>query len=323
LHVVVTRKLPGPAIGRLRDAGHSVWVFEEGLSESSGQPIPRPLLLEKVARADGLLPLLTDRIDAKLLSAAPSLQVVANYAVGFDNIDVDACRSAQVIATNTPDVLTEATADQAWALMLATARRVVEGHTWVANGLFDGWKPEMLLGRSVHGRTLGIVGGGRIGRAVAKRAFGFSMRVLMCDPNPWDEGQRWNVQNADLSTLLRESDFITLHTPLNAQTKHLINAKTLAQMKTTAMLINTARGGLVDESALFDALRNSTIAGAGLDVFDPEPPRSDNPLLALPQVVVAPHLGSATIQAREAMANLAVDNLLAVLGGKPPLTPIT
>jgi glyoxylate reductase len=285
--------------------------------------MPRSLLLEQVRSAHGLLTMLTDRVDEALLEEAPLLKVVANYAVGFDNIDVAACRARDIVVTNTPDVLTDATADLAWALLLASARRIAEGDSLTRTGGFTGWEPGMLLGRAVRGATLGILGAGRIGQAVARRSAGFDMRVIYTSPRRWPEGeQTLGAQSVSLEQLLAESDFLSLHAPLNEATHHVIRRETLAQMKPTAILVNTARGGLVCEADLLEALNKGTLLRAGLDVFDPEPPRPENPLLHHPRVTLSPHLGSATVQAREAMAALAVRNLLAVLDGNPPLTPI-
>jgi len=316
MNIVMTRELPGAVEERIRAAGHDVWVYREN------QSIPSSLLREKVQDAHGLICLLTDRVDAETLSAAPNLKVVANYAVGFENIDVQACAERGIVVTNTPDVLTEATADMAFALLMGAARHLVPGHKLTEQGAFTGWQPGLLLGHAVHGATLGIVGMGRIGQAVARRAAGFSMRVLYTSRSPWDQDHTCNAKRVDLDALLAESDFISLHAPLTPQTHHIINQKALAQLKPSAILINTARGGLLDQEALLQALSQGTLAGAALDVFDPEPPEAQDPILSHPKILLAPHTGSATVQAREAMANLAADNLLAVLKDKPPITPV-
>jgi len=286
-------------------------------------PIPASLLREEVRSAHGLLAMLTDRVDWALLEDAPSLQVVANYAVGFDNIDLAACHAKGVVVSNTPDVLTNATADLAWALLLASARRIPEGDALTRDGDFTGWDPRMLLGRTVHGATLGIVGAGRIGQAVARRSVGFGMRVLYASPRQWHEGeQNLGASAVSLETLLKESDFVSLHAPLNESTRHLIRKETLSLMKPNAILVNTARGGLICEADLLEALEAGFLLGAALDVFDPEPPSPNSPLLRHPLVTLSPHLGSATVQAREAMADLAVKNILAVLAGEAPPTPV-
>ena len=290
----VTRELPGRALDRLRRE-HDVDIWPEPV------PPPRAVMLERAAEADALLAMLTDRIDADLLDAAPNLKAIANYAVGTDNIDVEAATARGIPVGNTPDVLTETTADLAFGLMLAVARRLVEADTYVREGRWGEWSPDLLLGHDVNGAALGIVGYGRIGKAVARRARGFDMTVL---------------HGIKLDDLLERSDFVSLHVPLTKDTRGMIGAAELARMKPTAFLINTARGPLVDTDALEAALREGTIAGAGLDVTDPEPLPADHPLLKAPNLVVAPHIGSASHRTREAMADMAVDNLLAALAGE-------
>jgi lactate dehydrogenase-like 2-hydroxyacid dehydrogenase len=248
--------------------------------------------------------MLADRVDQELLDGAPRLRAIANYAVGYDNIDLDATAARGIAVGVTPDVLTDATADLAFALLLAGARRLPEAMAAVASGQWQTWEPARWLGRDVHGATLGIIGFGRIGRAVARRAAGFEMTVLATRETPLDE-------------LLARSDFVSLHCPLTAQTRHLIDARALALMKPTAILVNTARGAVVDQRALAAALTDGTIAGAALDVTDPEPLPVDDPLLDAPNLIVLPHLGSATETARARMTELAVDNLLAALDGRP------
>jgi glyoxylate reductase len=279
-------------------------------------------LLTAVAGKAGAITLLTDRVDDEFLDAAGSqLKIVANYAVGFDNIDVDACTRRGVLASNTPEVLTETTADIAFALMMAAARRVAEGDRFLRSGTPWIWGPLMMLGQDVHHKTLGVVGFGRIGKALARRARGFAMRVLYHDvyrPSA-DVEQELGAEYRDLEDLLRESDFISLHTNLTPQTRHLINAERLALMKPTAVLVNTSRGPAIDEAALARALREGQIFAAGLDVFEREPDVHPD-LLACQNAVLIPHLGSATVETRLAMANLAVDNLFAGLDGKKPPT---
>lgn len=299
--VFVTRRLPGDALERLTAAGHEVEVWEE-----AGPP-PPAVVRERVAEAEGLICLLVDRIDAELLEAAPHLEAVANFAVGSDNIDLKAAREGGVAVGVTPGVLTEATADLAFALLLAIARRLPEGAAAVKAGEWTTWRPDWLLGRDVHGATLGIVGLGRIGRAVARRAEGFGMTVM----------HHGRTGGLPLPELLARADFVSLHCPLTAETRHLIDSQALAWMRPSAYLVNTARGGVVDQDALGTALRAGTIAGAALDVADPEPLPPDHPLLAAPNLLVIPHLGSATETTRAAMADLAVDNLLAALDGRP------
>jgi glyoxylate reductase len=295
--VFVTRKLPGGALERL-SAAHEVDVWPDRL------PPPHDVLVERAAGAEGLLTLLTDRVDAGLLERAPGLRAIANYAVGYDNIDLAAATARGIAVGNTPDVLTEATADLAFALLLAAARRLPAAIETVRAGDWLTWEPDKDLGYDVHGATLGIVGMGRIGRAVARRAGGFDMNVI-------DTG------SVQLDTLLADSDFVSLHVPLTADTNHLIDASALAKMRPTAILINTARGPIVDQVALRRALIDGTIAGAALDVTDPEPLPPDDPLMTAPNLIVAPHIGSATHSARTKMADMAVENLLAALDDRP------
>jgi glyoxylate reductase len=298
--VLVTRELPFPALDRLR-AAHEVEVWRER------EPPPPAALRERAAHADALLTMLTDRIDADLLDAAPSVRAVANLAVGTDNIDLDAAAARGVAVGSTPGVLTDATADLAIALMLALARRLPEGAARVREGRWGPWQPAEDLGADLHGATFGVVGYGRIGRAAAQRAEGFGMRVV----------QSSRSSGIPLERLLDESDVVSLHVPLAPSTRHIIDAAALARMKPTALLVNTARGGVVDQAALRDALHARTIAGAALDVTDPEPLPPDDPLLDAPNLLVVPHIGSATAGTRARMADMAVDNLLAALDGRP------
>lgn len=280
-------------------------------------PPPRPALLERVRGMDGLLTLLTDRVDDELLDAAGAqLRVVSNHAVGVDNVDIAACTRRGIPVGNTPGILTDATADFAFALLLAAARRVVEADAYVRQGRWKTWGPSILLGADVAGATLGIIGYGRIGRAMAQRAAGFNMRILVNDPNPIPEAEQNRVQAVDLDALLRQSDFISLHTPLTPETRGLIGADELAKMKPSAILINTARGPVVDQQALYEALKARRIAAAALDVTDPEPLPLDSPLLALDNLVIAPHIASASYASRDRMAYLAAQNLIAGLKGE-------
>ena len=293
----VTRALPGGALDRLAQA-HEVDVWPEP------EP-PSPERLRAGAReADALLTLLTDVVDGELLDLAPSLRAIANYAVGTDNIDLDAATEHGIPVGNTPDVLTETTADLAWALLMAGARRLGEGERAVRAGDWPEWQPGAFLGTDVHGATLGIVGYGRIGRAVARRAGGFGMTVV-------------DTKAAALDEVLRRSDFVSLHTPLTPETRGMIGARELELMKPDAILVNTARGPIVDTGALVDALHAGRIRGAALDVTDPEPLPADHPLLDAPGVIVVPHIGSASEATRAAMGDMAVDNLLAALAGEP------
>lgn len=280
-------------------------------------PPSRPALMERVRGVDGLLALLTDRIDDELLRAAgPQLKVVSNHAVGMDNVDIPACTRRGIPLGNTPGILTDATADFAFALLLAAARRVVEADAYVRQGKWKTWGPSILLGADVAGATLGIIGYGRIGRAVAQRAAGFNMRILVCDPNPLPQEGAPIVEAADLDRLLRQSDFVSLHTPLTPQTRGLIGAAELAKMKPSAILINTARGPVVDQQALYQALKERRIAAAALDVTDPEPLSMVSPLLRLDNLVIAPHIASASRYSRDMMAYLAAQNLIAGLKGE-------
>jgi glyoxylate reductase len=294
----VTRRLPGSAIQRLQ-AAHEVEVWEERLP-----PMPDELV-RHAADVDGLLALLTDRVDEALIEACPRLKTISNYAVGYDNIDLAAAARRGISVGNTPDVLTDATADLTFALLLAAARKLPEAIRAVEEGDWLTWEPARYLGAAVHGATLGIIGMGRIGRAVAKRAEGFEMRVI-------------GVGSSDpIEELLAEADFVSLHVPLSAATRHLIDAEALGKMRPSAILINTSRGGIIDQAALKTALEEGKIAGAALDVTDREPLPADDPLLSAPNLIVVPHIGSATQAARERMAELAVENLLAGLEGRP------
>lgn len=299
MRVFVTRSLPGGALDRLA-AEHDTEVWPER------PPPPREELLARMPEIHGLLPLLTDPVDAELIEAAPNLRAISNYAVGVDNIDVEAATARGIPVGNTPGVLTDTTADLAVALMLGIGRRLVEGVAYVRRGEWLTWDAELLLGQDLYSSTVGIVGFGRIGQAVARRVEGFDCTVLRTSSSggtPFEE-------------LLERSDFVSLHTPLTPQTRGLIDGQALRRMKPTAYLVNTARGPVVDTAALTAALRAGEIAGAALDVTDPEPLPADHPLLDAPNLLVLPHLGSATHATRERMADMAVDNLLAGLRGE-------
>ena len=287
------------------------------------QPLPKADLIRRLKGKDGLICHIISAIDEEVLAGAPELKVVSNVAVGFNNIDVAAARRRGVVVTNTPDVLTETTADFAWALLMAAARRVVEADQFARSGQWTRWQWDLLWGNDVHGKTLGIIGFGRIGRAVARRVLGFGMRVLYHDTVRADAAAERELKATytELETLLRDSDFVSLHTLFIPETRHLINERNLRLMKKTAILVNAARGPIVDEAALVKALTEGWIAGAGLDVFEEEPkihPR----LLPLKNVTLAPHIASASLDTRLAMATLAVRNCLAVLDGKPAITPV-
>ncbi|MCW2993608.1 MAG: Glyoxylate reductase [Conexibacter sp.] len=299
-HVFVSRALTGDALDRLTDAGHDVDVWPGNLP-------PHPTeLRERVAHAHGLLAMLTERIDTALLDAAPQLKVIANYAVGFDNIDMEAITARGIAVGVTPDVLTDATADLAFALLLAAARRLAEAQRAVRDGRWRTFEPQGWLGADVHGATLVIVGGtGRIGQAVARRAAGFDMNIISLG------------RDGDLHQALQHADFVSLHAPLTPQTRHLIDDAALHAIKPGAILVNTGRGGLVDQPALARALQDGRLAAAALDVTDPEPLPADDPLLDAPNLLVVPHIGSATRTTRGRMVHMAVDNLLAGLAGDP------
>ena len=314
--VLVSRLLPEPAVALARSRAR-VDAYDKDAA------MPRAELLARLKGKQGLICVISEVIDEALLTANPDLRVVSNVAVGFNNVDVAACTRRGVVVTNTPDVLTDTTADFAWTLLMATARRLVEADRHVRENRFQQWEYMLLLGGDIHGKTLGVVGFGRIGRAMARRARGFGMQVLYQDAVAADAATERDLgaTRTDLATLLRESDFVTLHTPFLPETRHLINAETLRTMKKTAYLINAARGPVVDEAALVRALKEGWIAGAGLDVFEEEP-RVHPGLIGLPNVVLAPHIGSASLETRLKMATLAVENCLAVLEGKTPPTPV-
>ncbi|MEW8977153.1 MAG: D-glycerate dehydrogenase [Symbiobacterium sp.] len=311
--VFVTRRIPEAAQDILRAACEvHTWDHEE-------EPVPQDELLRQLQQSDGALIVGPHRIDAAVMDAAPRCRVYANMAVGYDNIDVAEATRRGIMVTNTPGVLTETTADLAFALMLAAARRLYEGQRTIVEGRWKGWSPMFMTGQDVYGATLGIVGAGRIGQAVARRARGFNMRILYHNrrPNPAFEAEVGAEYRA-LDDLLRESDFVVLLVPLTPETRGLIGARELSLMKPTAVLVNAARGPVVDERALYEALRSRRIWAAGLDVFDQEPIPPDHPLLSLPNVTAVPHIGSATVRTRTAMAVLAAENLVAGVTGRRP-----
>ena len=316
--VFVSRVIPEEGLARVRDATDAtIWEGE--------LPPPRDELLAAVEGCDGILTLLTDRVDDELLDrAGPQLKVVSNFAVGFDNVDVAACTKRRLPVGNTPGVLTETTADLAWALLMAAARRLVEGDRYVRDGKWKTWGPMLLMGPDVHGATLGIVGFGRIGQAVARRAKGFGMRIVYHDLQrvPKSVEAEFDATYMTLEGLLGESDFVSLHTVLSPETKGLLNAERLGWMKPTAILVNTSRGPVVDSMALVDALKAGTIAAAALDVTDPEPLPADHPLVGLDNCLVVPHIASASRATRGKMAAMAAANLLAGVRGDRLPTPV-
>ncbi len=310
--VVVTREIPEAGLRLVREAFGDVEVWTDPLPPSPDQ------LAALLRGRDGALTLLTDTIDGDVLDREPQLKVVSNFAVGYDNIDVEAATARGVAVGNTPDTLTETTADFAFALLMAAARRVTEGADYVRAGRWETWGPRLLLGRDIHGATLGIVGFGRIGKEVARRARGFGMVLLATDAyeDPAAAAE-FGVTYVPLDELLRRSDFVTLHVALTPETTGMIGTDAFATMKREAILINAARGPVVDTDALVTALETGEIAGAALDVTDPEPIPADHPLLRLPNALVVPHIASATVATRDRMAEMAARNLIAVLRGEP------
>ncbi len=315
--IFITRAVPGPAAETLAAAGHEVDVWPGEL------PPPREDLLQRLAMADGAMTMVTDRIDAELMAAVPRLRVIANMAVGYDNVSAAEADAAGIWLTNTPGVLADTTADLAFGLLMAAARNIPQSERDTRAGGWKTWSPTGWLGIDVHGATLGIVGLGEIGTAMARRARGFDMRVLYAgrSAKPAVEASL-GVERATLDALLQASDFVSIHTPLTPETRRFIGAAQFARMKPTAIIVNTARGGVIDQDALVEALRSGTIGGAALDVMEPEPLPLDHPLYGLPNVVLTPHIGSAGHATRERMASMAAANILAVLGGQAPPNPV-
>ncbi len=311
--VYVTRPLAEEALQAVRaEAEMSLW-------EDPDLPPPREVLLREVRAVDGLLCLLTDTVDEQVMAAGEGLRVISNCAVGYDNIDLAGATARSIMVCNTPGVLTETTADLAWALLMAAARRIVNADAYLRAGKWKSWSPQLMLGQDIGGATLGIVGFGRIGQAVARRAKGFDMRLLYTDVSPKPEAEaEVGAEFVDLPTLLKAADFVSIHTPLTEETHHLIGAEELALMKPSAILVNTARGPVVDGAALAEALREEGIFAAGLDVFEREPIGPDDPLLELDNVVLLPHIGSASVATRTRMANMAAANLIAGIKGQRP-----
>jgi glyoxylate reductase len=318
MRILMTQLVPEVAIERVRSA------VGNGTLDINPEPDriwSKHELIEKLRAGNynALYCMLTNRIDADIFDAAPSLKIVANMAVGYNNIDIDEATRHGVAVTNTPGVLTDTTADFAWSLLMASARRLVEGDRFLRAGRFYGWGPLMMVGQDVYGKTLGIIGFGRIGRALAKRANGFDMTVLYYDRNPADPDteKTLNARSVSMDEVLAQSDYVSLHTDYNPETHHLIGRPELEKMKPTAYLINTARGAIVDEAALVEALKAGQIAGAGLDVFEKEPEIHPG-LLELENAVLAPHIASASLDTRTAMATMAADNIIAMLNGERP-----
>ena len=309
----ITRRIAQPALDMIAlEADMEMWPEE--------LPPPYEVLIEKVRNVDGLLTLLTDKIDAALMEAAPKLEVISNLAVGYDNIDIPEATRRHIIVGNTPGVLTETTADLAFALIMAAARRVTEGDRFTRQGLWKTWGPMIMLGQDIHRATLGLVGLGRIGTEVAKRAKGFDMKVLYYDPIRRSEVEEpLGVEYIpELSTLLSRSDFVSLHLPLCPETHHLIGAAQLAMMKPAAILVNTSRGPIVDQKALYEALKSHQIFAAAIDVTEVEPISLEDPLLTLDNIIITPHIASASFATRTKMATMAAANLIAGLHGRIP-----
>jgi len=315
--VYITRKLPKAALEIIAaELDYRMW-------EAEGEVVPREVLLREIAEVDGVLTMLTDRVDQEFLDAARRCKVVANCAVGYDNINVPLLTSRGVLATNTPGVLTETTADLAFALMMASARRIVEGQDLIRAGQWKTWSLMSMTGQDIYGATLGVVGPGRIGSAVIRRAKGFNMNALYTSRNRWPELEaETGARYLPLDDLLRQSDFIVVLVPLNDQTRGMFGAREFALMKETAVFVNASRGAVVNEQALYDALKAGRPWAAGLDVFEKEPIGPDHPLLTLPNVTAVPHIGSASVATRMNMAKLAAANLAAALTGRRPPAPI-
>ncbi len=314
--IYCTRRIPKSGLKLLQEKGFQVNVHDSDL------PPGKAIIMKHVEDVAGFITLLSDTIDQEVIERARNLKVIANYAAGYNNIDVAYAKSKGIVVTNTPDILTDATADLTWALMLAVSKRVAEGDRFVRLGKFNGWTPHLLLGGDVSGKTLGIVGAGRIGKAVARRARGFEMSILYYSrqSKPAFEKET-GARMAPLDELLRESDYVSLHCPLTDETYHLLDESRLKQMKSTAYLINTSRGAVVNEQALAECLLHKTIAGAGLDVYENEP-QINELLLPLDNVVLLPHIGSATLATRSAMARMAAENIVSVLEAGKAIHPV-
>jgi len=315
--IYITRRVPDAILEKISS------VCEVRMWDKEDVPVPRDILLKELKDADGVFSMLTENIDKEALDQAENLKVIANMAVGYNNIDVAEAKNNGIIVTNTPGVLTETTADLTFALLMTTARRIVESSAYLRNGEWKTWSPMQLTGQDIYGANLGIIGMGRIGQAVAKRAKGFDMNVCYYNRSRKPEIERdLDISYLDFDSLITESDFICILVPYSPDVYHLIGQKELEKMKENAILVNTARGGIIDETALYDALQNNVITAAGLDVFEEEPISVDHPLLTLPNVVTLPHIGSASVNTRYKMADLTAENLIKTLSGKEPVTPV-
>ncbi|MEH7745722.1 D-glycerate dehydrogenase [Neobacillus drentensis] len=315
--IYITRKLPGEIVDKLSSQFLVKMWSEENV------PVPRDVLFKEIEEVDGLICLLTEKIDEEVLSKAKQLKVISNIAVGYNNIDIQTATEEGMIVTNTPGVLTETTADLTFTLLMSAARRVVEGSDYLRSGKWGAWSLMQMTGQDIYGATLGIIGLGRIGEALVKRAKGFDMNVLYHNrTRKLEKEEQLGIHYREMKDLLQQSDFVCLLLPYSPEVHHLIGKEELSLMKKDAILINTARGGIVDEEALYHSLKNGEIWGAGLDVFEQEPVSLDHPLLSLPNVVTLPHIGSASVKTRMKMAHLAADNMLSVLTGGGALTPV-
>lgn len=314
--VFLTRKIPDKGLELLKRK-HKVSVFSDSENPNKEQ------LIEHAQKSDAIISLLSDEIDEEVINKSEHLKIIANYAVGYDNIDLEAAKENNIYITNTPDVLTEATADLTWTLLLATARRIVEADKFLRNLKYEGWAPELLLGQKTYGKTLGIIGFGRIGQAVAERAHGFNMEVLYNKRSPLNKNKEveLGVKYTELDRIFKKADYITINASLNESTYHLIDEKEFLEMKDNAIIVNTGRGPIINEKALVEALKNKEIFGAGLDVYEYEPEVSPE-LLDLDNVILTPHIGSATIKARNEMSEMVAEDVIAALEGKEPINRV-
>lgn len=316
--IYITRKIPDYIVTPFKDD------LQIKMWSSDTVPVPRDVLIKEAKEADGLLCLLTEKIDQSFLEEVSHLKIIANMAVGYDNIDVAEAKKREIIVTNTPDVLTETTADLTFALLMATARRLIEATNYIYEDKWGDWSPFMLAGTDIHHKTIGIAGMGRIGQAVARRAKGFNMNVLYYNRSRNEQAEaELGAKYVSFDELLQEADFVVSLLPLSEQTENIFNEAAFKAMKPSAIFINASRGGVVDEDALFEALKNEDIKAAGLDVFKNEPISSSHPLTSLSNVVLLPHIGSATVATREKMLSLCLENISAVFRGKDPITPVT
>lgn len=316
-YLYVTRKLPEETVRPYRE------YFDIGMWEEEEKPVDREVLLKEASRADALLTMLSDKIDEEVLNQSDKLRVVANLAVGYDNIDIESAKQKGIVVTNTPDVLTETTADLTFSLLMAAARRIVEASDFVREGKWQNWAPLLLAGKDIHHKTIGIVGMGRIGEAVAKRATGFNMKILYHNRSRKPEAeQQLGATYVEFDDLISEADYIVCLAPLTEETKHMFNKQAFQKMRPSAIFVNASRGANVDEEALYEALVNEEIKAAGLDVFEQEPISQDHPLLSLDQVVALPHIGSSSTETRITMMDLCLDNIRLVLNEQQPKTPV-